>query len=111
MLSEEAFSRLTATVFRLDHSFKLPKHFSAPSRGIATAILSCVNEHGLVVGWYGTETTALSEVEVPFQEFQARCERIAGKVISNPWLYWTAGAVAGILHGMHKLYFASTGAD
>ncbi|KAK9836746.1 hypothetical protein WJX74_007362 [Apatococcus lobatus] len=46
-LAEEDMSRISAKIYRIDHSFKLPKHFSAQSRGQAAAILSCINEQGL----------------------------------------------------------------
>lgn len=82
-LAEEDMSRTSAKIFRIDHSFKLPKHFSAQSRGQATAVLSCINEQGKVVGWYGTETSSLAEVETPFKAFHSRCERMTGLVRSR----------------------------
>ena len=79
-LSEEAMSRLVGHVLRIDHSFKLPKTFVTEARTMASAVMSCLNEEGLITGWYGTETSSLEEVRPVFAGYQQRCERIQGQV-------------------------------
>ena len=85
-LAIEAMCRLGGAVLRIDHSFKIVKHFGPSARCQASALLSCLNELGLVVAWYGTEGTSLEEVRAAFAAYQARCERIQGKVGMQTYL-------------------------